>query len=78
MWIWCQIDMEFLGSRRLTMPPRLQEDIEGMSFSETAHFFRETFQLAESEEEIKAVIKTVCLRRYSASSMIRTAAPISP
>ena len=72
MWIWCQIDMEFLGSRRLTMPPRLQEDIEGMSFSETAHFFRETFQLAESEEEIKAVWNDMAREKY------RTEVPLKP
>ena len=51
MWIWRQIDLEFLGSRGLSLPDTLQREIEGMSFSETARYFKETFHLAESEEE---------------------------
>ncbi len=43
MWIWRQIDIEFLGSRGLTLPDTLQREIEGMSFSETAHYLKRPF-----------------------------------
>lgn len=72
MWIWRQIDIDFLGERKLSMPESLQADIEGMSFSETAHYFRETFGLTESEEEIKAVWNRMAFQKY------RTEVPLKP
>jgi len=53
MWIWKQVDIEFLGKRGIPLPERLQMEIEGMSYSETAVYFKERFNLPESLEEIK-------------------------
>ena len=53
MWIWKQVDVEFLGKRGIPLPERLQMEIEGMSYSETAVYFKERFNLPESLEEIK-------------------------
>ena len=53
MWIWKQIDIDFLAARGIELPPNLQHDIEGMSFSETAVYFKDRFNLKESLEEIK-------------------------
>jgi HAD superfamily hydrolase (TIGR01509 family) len=53
MWIWKQVDIEFLGKRGIPLPERLQTDIEGMSYSETAIYFKARFNLSESLEEIK-------------------------
>ena len=36
MWIWRDIDIEYLGKFNIPLPERLQQEIEGMSFSETA------------------------------------------
>ena len=36
MWMWKEIDIEYLGRFGLSCPPDLQKIIEGMSFSETA------------------------------------------
>ncbi len=36
-------------------PPGLQRDIEGMSFTETAVYFKETFDIPESIGEIKEI-----------------------
>ena len=55
MWIWKEVDIVFLGQRNLTLPDDLQKDIEGMSFSETAVYFKERFKLEESLEEIKEI-----------------------
>lgn len=65
MGIWGQIDVEFLGERGIPMPHDLQRQIEGMSFLETANFFKEHFGLTESLEEIKQIWNDMALRKYS-------------
>ena len=45
MWMWRDIDIEFLGRFGYDCPGDLQRTIEGMSFSETAVYFKERFQL---------------------------------
>lgn len=54
MWIWEQIDVEYLGRFGLEPPPDLQNNIEGMSFTETARYFKERFSLPDSPEQMKA------------------------
>lgn len=53
MWIWRQIDIDFLEKRGIELPENLQKAIEGMSFTETAHYFKDTFDLKESIAEIQ-------------------------
>ena len=53
MWIWKQVDIEFLGKRGIPLPERLQSEIEGMSYSETAIYFKARFDLTDSLDEIK-------------------------
>ncbi|MCT4688274.1 HAD family hydrolase [Vallitalea sp.] len=53
MWFWESIDIEYLGRYNIELPDDLQDKIEGMSFTETAHYFKETFKIPESIEEIK-------------------------
>ena len=43
MWMWRNIDIEYLARFGIPLPENLQKDISGMSFSETAVFFKETF-----------------------------------
>lgn len=54
MWIWRQVDIEFLSRRGIELPEDLQKDIEGLSYTGTAEYFKERFNLPESVEEIKA------------------------
>lgn len=53
MWIWRQIDIEFLSRRGMELPVDLQKDIEGVSYTGTAEYFKKRFCLPESVEEIK-------------------------
>lgn len=53
MWMWRQIDIEYLGRFDIPLPENLQACIEGMSFSETAVYFKERFNLPDSLEQIK-------------------------
>lgn len=54
MWMWTDIDVEYLGKYGYELPPELQKEIEGMSFSETAVYFKKRFSLPQSLDEIKA------------------------
>ena len=65
MWMWKAIDIQFLGERNLPMPKNLQKEIEGMSFSETAVYFKETFHLKESLEEIKGIWNQMAYEKYT-------------
>ena len=56
MWIWRDIDIEYLGRYGIALPDELQSEIEGMSFSETACYFKERFQIPDEIEKIKAVL----------------------
>lgn len=53
MWMWRDIDIEYLAKYGYELPEDLQEEIEGMSFSETAVYFKKRFGLSQSLEEIK-------------------------
>jgi HAD superfamily hydrolase (TIGR01509 family) len=53
MWLWKDIDIKYLAKHGIALPEQLQEEIEGMSFSETAAYFKKRFQLKESIDEIK-------------------------
>jgi HAD superfamily hydrolase (TIGR01509 family) len=54
MWMWKQIDIEYLERFGLELPLDLQKMIEGMSFSETAIYFKERFKLEDSIDQIKS------------------------
>ena len=53
MWMWRAIDIEYLGRFGIPLPEDLQSKIEGMSFSETAVYFKEFFHIPDSLEKIK-------------------------
>ncbi len=65
MWMWKQIDIEFLGRYGFDVPKDLERIIEGMSFSETAVYFKERFQLPMTLEEIKDTWNQMALDKYS-------------
>ena len=53
MWMWTDIDIEYLGRYGYELPPDLQNEIEGMGFTETATYFKNRFRLPQPLEEIK-------------------------
>ena len=64
MWMWKSIDIEFLGRYGHECPPELQRAIEGMSFSETAIYFKERFRIPLTLEEIKNTWITMSIDKY--------------
>lgn len=64
MGIWRQIDIEYLGKFGIALPAGLQNEIEGMGFTETAYYFKERFQLTDSIDTIKADWNTMIWDKY--------------
>lgn len=64
MWMWKTIDIEYLGRYGLACPEDLQKEIEGMSFTETAVYFKKRFSLPDSLEEIKEAWIQMSLDKY--------------
>ena len=72
MWMWKAIDVEFLARYGYECPEDLQKAIEGMSFSETAAYFKERFKIPDSLEEIKAAWTEMSIEKY------RSQVPLKP
>ncbi len=53
MWLWKAIDMDYLRKYGIEFPEGLQTEIEGKSFTETALYFKDKFQLVDDVETIK-------------------------
>ena len=64
MWMWGQIDIEFLGRFGYECPEDLQKTIEGMSFSETAVYFKDRFDLPITLDEIKECWIDMSIEKY--------------
>ena len=65
MWMWHEIDIEYLGRFGIELPPDLQSKIEGMSFHETAVYFKENFLIPDSLEEIKRTWNEMAWDKYT-------------
>jgi HAD superfamily hydrolase (TIGR01509 family) len=52
IWVWDQVDVDYLKKRNISLPADLRKCIEGLSFSETAVYFKNRFKLQDSLEEI--------------------------
>lgn len=64
MWMWHEIDVEYLGRYQLEVPAGLQQEIEGFSFSETAEYFKKRFDLTDSLEDIKRTWNEMAWEKY--------------
>ncbi|MFA9375682.1 MAG: HAD family hydrolase [Lachnotalea sp.] len=74
MWVWRTIDIEFLGAYGIELPEDLQNSIEGMSFTETAAYFKERFQFKESVEEIKKTWNKMAFEEYTTTIQLKDGA----
>ena len=74
MWVWADIDRTFFEQRKIPMPPTLNKEIEGMSFTETAEYFIRTFQLPETVEELKDIWNRIALDKYAHETPLKPGA----
>ena len=65
MWVWKEIDRKFLGERGFEESSEVQKAIEGLSFHDTAVYFKNHFSLSESIEEIKDIWNNMAYEVYA-------------
>lgn len=64
MWVWKSIDIEYLSSVGHELPDDLQKCIEGMSFFETAQYFKNRFNISSTTEEIIDTWNSMAFDKY--------------
>lgn len=64
MWMWKDIDIDFLGERGIPLPEDLQKSIEGLSITETAEYFIKRFGFSDSPEELKNIWNEMAREAY--------------
>lgn len=74
MWIWRDIDIEYLGRFGIELPDKLQAEIEGKSFSETAVYFKERFDIPDSLEQMKEDWNKMAWDKYMHEVMLKPGA----
>lgn len=52
MWMWGEIDRQYLGRFGIDLPPDLQKEIEGISFRQVADYFKSHFPIEDSVEQM--------------------------
>lgn len=75
MWMWREIDIEFLSGKGIVIPEDIQDfqdELEGMGFTETAVFFKKRFRIPDSIEDIKNTWILMAEDKYS------TQVPLKP
>lgn len=65
MGIWAQIDKEYLSFFGHTVPDNLQEEITHLTFTETATYFKEKFNIEDEIDDIISTWNAMALNHYS-------------
>lgn len=65
MWVWKQVDFDYLNKRGIILPEDLQKNIEGLGFTETAHYFKKRFDIKDDVEDIKKEWASMVKKYYS-------------
>ena len=74
MWIWRQIDIEYLARYGLELPEDLQSCIEGMSFKETAEYFKQRFDIPETIFEMQSTWNQMAWDKYAEEITLKAGA----
>ena len=65
MWVWADIDINYLEQFGFKPPADLKAVIEGMSMRETAVYFKERFSIADTVEDIQEAWNLMAYDRYN-------------
>ena len=74
MWVWEQIDIDYLSSKGHTPPPNLKDDITHLTFKQTAEYFKNRFNLPDSIEEITSSWNSMAYDYYSTEVKLKEGA----
>lgn len=64
MWMWPQIDRDFLNERGFEVPEGLKTDVDGLSMAEDAVYFKTRFNLPDSCDELIDIWNNMALHHY--------------
>lgn len=74
MWVWHQIDIDFLSEKGHSVPNNLNDEITHLSFSQTAEYFKNRFGLTESIEEIMNTWNSMAYNHYTKNVKLKEGA----
>ncbi|MDD6551237.1 MAG: HAD family phosphatase [Lachnospiraceae bacterium] len=74
MWMWPQIDKEFLNSRGFEVPADLKDDIDGLSMWDDAIYFKKRFGFKDSEQELIDSWNQMALHHYENDTPLKPGA----
>ena len=74
MWMWHDIDVEYLASFGLEVPDDLNAAIEGMGFTETASYFKTRNNISDSLDKIKETWNNMARNFYRTKVPLKTGA----
>ena len=73
-WIWRQVDIDYFNMCNKPFPEDYQDRIEGMSFYETAIYFKNRFAIEDSIEEIMECWNTMAFEKYQNEVLLKEGA----
>lgn len=65
MWVWSQIDIDYLKMHGHSTPIDLKDNIMHLSFSQTAAYFKERFNISDSVDKILTDWHNMAFNHYS-------------
>ena len=71
MWVWEQIDIDFLKSKGYTPPKDLKDNITHLTFNQTAEYFKNRFNLSDSIDEITDTWHNMAYDFYSSKVKLK-------
>lgn len=74
MWMWESIDIAYLAKYGIEIPKDLQKSVEGMSFTETAQYFKKRFEIIDSLDQIKDEWNRMAWEKYESEVPLKEGA----
>lgn len=74
MWVWHQIDIDYLSKKGHAVPPNLNDEITHLSFSQTAQYFKNRFSIEDSIEDIMATWNSMAYDHYKNNVILKKGA----
>lgn len=74
MWVWKEIDHNYLKKRNIEMPLDLKSCIEDKSFAQVALYFKDRFGITDSIEEIQNEWNDMALYQYTHNVLMKKGA----
>lgn len=74
MWVWQQIDIDYLSKKGHAVPNNLNDEITHLSFTQTAEYFKNKFSIDDSVEEIMNTWNTMAFDHYKNNVKLKVGA----